>query len=293
MRARVLLPAAFAVLLGDGFAIAQETGHSGGPSADPVTVDVTQPPDNIVDFRMRRSWDEGVARRFLSATIDVGYLYLRPRASFGYGRPFDNWVGIDLNPVAAGNGLGFYGGFRVAIQRVDLRLGPRFFGAFYHRFLEPRESYSRLDLDSTVGGDKARYVTFEGEVNVSIPAGPGNIIALGSLSYLVGVPEGQLVFEETLRVIVAPPLVWRARGGYEFRLGTYNQHSLGLVADALDVPARDDSRTFRAGPVLRIALSRHFEVRGTFVVTLISPDALGLVGSDFTELGVRYRWATE
>jgi hypothetical protein len=40
-------------------------------------------------------------------------------------------------------------------------------------------------------------------------------------------------------------------------------------------------------------LSRHFDVRGSFVTTIVSRDRLGLVGGDFTELGVRYRLATE
>jgi hypothetical protein len=123
--------------------------------------------------------------------------------------------------------------------------------------------------------------------------GPGDIVALGSLSYVTGVPAGQLVFEETLRVIVAPPLVWRARGGYVVRFGSSRQHSVGIVADVLDVPKREDSLTVRAGPVIRIVLSRRVEVRGTFIPTLFSPDAIGLVGGDFTELGFRYRWATE
>ena len=31
----------------------------------------------------------------------------------------------------------------------------------------------------------------------------------------------------------------------------------------------------------------------SFITTLISPDRIGLQGGDFTELGVRYRWASE
>jgi hypothetical protein len=42
-----------------------------------------------------------------------------------------------------------------------------------------------------------------------------------------------------------------------------------------------------------MALSRRVEVRGSFVFTVVSPDRIGLVGGDFTELGVRYRWASE
>ena len=70
------------------------------------------------------------------------------------------------------------------------------------------------------------------------------------------------------------------------------QHSFGPVVDVLDIPERDDSKTVRVGPVIRIQLSRHFDVRGSFVTTISSPDRLGLVGGDFTELGVRYRAAT-
>jgi hypothetical protein len=44
---------------------------------------------------------------------------------------------------------------------------------------------------------------------------------------------------------------------------------------------------------MRFVLSRRVELRGSFVVTVISPDRIGLVGGDFTELGVRYRWASE
>ena len=78
-----------------------------------------------------------------------------------------------------------------------------------------------------------------------------------------------------------------------FRFGNLDQYSVGPVVDVLNVPGRDDSTTVRTGPVLRITLSRHFDVRGSFVYTVFSPDRLGLVGSDFTELGVRYRLATE
>jgi hypothetical protein len=113
------------------------------------------------------------------------------------------------------------------------------------------------------------------------------------MSYVTGVPGDQEVFEETLHVIVDPPLVWRARGGYVFVFGAYHQHAIGLVVDALDVPKRDDSLTVRAGPLVRFVLSRRVEVRGSFVMTITSPDRIGLVGGDFTELGVRYRWASE
>lgn len=259
-----------------------------GEASDPPPPDG----DTFIDRGMRHGWGGGPARQFLALTLDAGYLYFRPRASLGYGKPFTSWIGLDANPVVSGAGLGAYAGVRLSIPGFDVRVGPRWFRAFQHAFLVPRNAYGRLDLDDTTR-ERAVFTTYEAEITSSIPVGPGEIVMLGSGSYVDGVPNGLLVFEETLRVVVDPPLVWRVRGGYQIRLGASGQHSIGLVADVLNVPKRDDSLTLRAGPVMRIVLSRAFEVRGSFVVTAVSPDRLGLVGGDFTELGVRYRFATE
>jgi hypothetical protein len=279
---------------------------SGSPFDAPLPVeppppgDVSEPPpeayaitpDALIDLRMRRSWNEGLTRAFAATTLDVGWTYIRPRLSLGYGKPFGTWVGIDVNPLISGNGLGAYGGFRIALPRLDIRIGPRYFAAFNRNYLNPQHNFNRLDLDSTIG-NPSRVLTYEGELEASLPLGPGDVVALGSISYVTGVPKGQYVFEETLRVIVDPPLVWRARGGYVVRFGSSRQHSAGVVCDVLNVPGREDSTTVRAGPVVRIVLSRRVEVRGSFVPTVFSPDHIGLIGGDFTELGFRYRWATE
>lgn len=286
-RRACLLVALLAPALSARVAAAQETSHGGSP------VELGPPhSDALVDPSMKRSWNEGVPRPFAAVLVDAGYLYLRPRGQLGYGMPFNAWVGVEANPILVSSGLGGYGGIRLAWQYLDLRIGARWFGAFQHAFLVPQESFDRLDLDRT-DQRKARFTTIETELNVAIPVGPGDILATGSASDVEGVPEGSYVFEETLRVIVDPPFVWRARGGYVFRFGEHDHFSLGPVVDVLDVPKRDDSVTVRAGPVMRIQLSRHFDVRGSFVTTISSPDRLGLVGGDFTELGVRWRTATE
>ena len=249
-------------------------------------------PDSLIDPRMARSWGAAPSRWFLATTADVGFVYGRPRVSIGYGKPFTQWVGIDVNPIAASGGIGGYGGIRLEMAFFDLRVGTRYWYPFNSSYLDPQESYDRLELERDFG-TKATTVTHEAELDVSLPAGPGNILLRGSVSYVTGVPDDKLVFESGLRVIVDPPLVWRARGGYALRFGKYSQHSVGVVADVLHVPERDDSITVRTGPIVRIVLSRRVDVRGSFVTTVISPDRIGLVGGDFTELGVRYRWATE
>jgi hypothetical protein len=270
------------------------------PAEPPQTQRESQPPlgifptpdDALMDPRMAHSWAERPSRYFVATTFDVGFVYLRPRVSLGYGRPFTQWIGIDANPVVTSAGIGAYAGLRFVVPFGDLRVGPRYFYAFNHTILDVKNSYERLDLE-TSSGVKAKTLTYEAELDLSIPAGPGSILARGSVSYVTGVDEDHAIFEETLRVIVRPPLVWRARGGYAFRFGAYNQHSIGIVVDMMAVPKRDDSITLRLGPVMRFVLSRRVEIRGSFVVTVTSPDRIGLVGGDFTELGVRYRWASE
>lgn len=250
------------------------------------------PRDALIDPTMARSWATAPERPFVSTTVDVGFVYARPRVSVGYGKPFTRWVGLDGNPLATSTGIGLYGGLRGVIPHLDLRVGARQFWAFTHTYLEPKESYDRIDLE-TRADQKARYLTVEAELDANIPLGPGDVLLRASASHVLGVPDGMSVFEETLHVIVKPPFVWRARVGYAFVFGPRNQHSIGFVADLLDVQKRDDSSTIRVGPVLRFVLSRRVEVRGSFVATVVSPDHIGLVGGDFTELGVRYRWATE
>jgi hypothetical protein len=173
-----------------------------------------------------------------------------------------------------------------------MRVGVRGFYAFEHSYLAPTSSYERIDLETTSGGH-ASYLTYEGELTANAPLGPGEASLVGSLSSIRGVPEGMYVFEETLRVIAKPPLVWRLRGAYGlFPFPSLGRHTIAPVVDVLGVPGRD-ALIVRAGITLRVLLSRALEVRGTFVPTIASPDRIGLPGSDFTELGLRWRWATE
>jgi hypothetical protein len=228
----------------------------------------------------------------VATTVDFGVVYVRPRVSFGYGRPFTQWVGVDVNGLAQTSGLGAYSGLRLEIPHLDLRVGPRFFSSFSHTYLPLQDSYDRIDLEREVS-TPARTLTWETELDLNADVGPGRLLLRGSASYVTGVPKGERVFEETLHIIVDPPLVWRARLAYTFTFGSRRQHAFGPALDVLDVPKRDDSKTLRAGPILRLQLSRRVEVRGSFIVTFLSPDHLGLVGGDFTELGLRYRWASE
>jgi hypothetical protein len=262
------------------------------PDPEPPLSLLPTPIDALIDPKMARSWGTLPARAFAATTVDFGVVYVRPRVSLGYGRPFTEWVGIDANVLAQTSGLGAYGGFRLELPHLDWRIGPRFFRPFSRTYLPPRASYERIELEREID-EPGQTLTWETELDLNFDLGPGRLLLRGSASYVTGVPDGQFVFEEALHVIVDPPLVWRARLAYVFSFGARGQHSIGPAVDFLDVPKRDDSRTVRVGPILRLALSRRVEVRGSFIVTVLSPDRLGLVGGDFTELGLRYRWASE
>ncbi|HYQ00751.1 MAG TPA: hypothetical protein VER96_18880 [Polyangiaceae bacterium] len=262
------------------------------PDAKPPLAILPTPEDALMDPRMARSWATLPPRAFVATTVDVGFVYLRPRLSLGYGRPFTEWIGWDANPIATTNGLGVYTGLRLEIPHLDLRIGPRYFSSFSHTYLQEQTSYSRLDLESN-SGNPSRTLTFEAELDLSLDLGPGRLLLRGSASYVTGVPDGYDAFEETLHIIVDPPLVWRTRLAYTFSFGNRKQHGIGAAVDLLDVPKRDDSRTIRVGPLVRLALSRRVDVRGSFIFTVVSPDRIGLAGGDFTELGIRYRWASE
>lgn len=296
MRARALLTGSLLVglcMLSAPRALhAAEPAGEQFPDAKPPLGLLPTPEDALIDPRMARSWATLPSRQFVATSVDLGFVYIRPRLSLGYGRPFTQWVGVDINPIASQDGLGAYGGFRLELPYVDFRVGQRYFSAFQHTTLDAKPSYSRLDLENS-SGKRARTFTSEAELDITLPAGPGKVLLRGGVSYISGVPSGESVYEETLHLIVAAPVVWRARVGYVFTFGSRGQHSLGPVVDFLSVPKRDDSSTLRAGPLLRLALSRRVDIRGSFVVTIISPDRIGLKGGDFTELGVRYRWASE
>lgn len=268
---------------------------STAPSPAPISTSSDAPPSpadapTLVDPAMHQPWHEGSARSFVGTTVDAGFLYLRPRVQLGYGRPHATWVGIEANPIGNAAGLGAYGGLRVAIPHADLRAGSRYFTAFNREYLLAARSYDRIALDSTEG-TKAHTLTHEVELNANVPAGPGEVLLLGSFSIVTGVPQGYLVFEETLRLIVDPPYVWRGRAGYSLSFGEHQQASIAWVVDVLGVPDRSTT-VVRTGPLLRFMLSRSFELRGSFVAAVHSPDHLGLLDGDFTEFGVRWRWAS-
>jgi hypothetical protein len=235
-------------------------------------------------------WERGDARLFASSTIDLGYLYLRPRLSLGYGRPFTLWTGVDMNPIVTSTGIGAWGGLRVQTPWFDIRVGARPFYSFQYNYLVRQAEYSTINLDTNTGMN-SKYVTLEAELSGGIPAGPGSILLVLTASSVQGAPSGMDVYEETLRVITEPPEIFRARTGYALRLGAEGAAKVGVVGEVLELPRRHD-QVWRAGVVASFAIDDHLEALGLLVLPVASPDSIGIAGGDFGELGLRYRWAT-
>lgn len=239
-------------------------------------------------------WAEGEPRTFMAASVDVGYLYFRPRASFGYGKPHFYWLGVDANPIVNGSAAGGYGGIRAAHPNVNLRAGGRFFTAFRRSFLRPRENdkYDRKRVDFR--GDKTdptvAYWAWEAELTLDFDLGPGTVNTESAVTYLSGVPKDRLVFEEQLRVVAVPPWILRQRIAY---LGPGLQGAVGFgpVGEVVVIPERDYATTYRAGLLVRQKLFETLQVRANFIFSVYSPDKLGLRGADFG-VGLRWLWAT-
>jgi hypothetical protein len=271
--------------------IATSAGIAPNVLAQAAPPDVPAPP--VTSEPQRGLWARGEPRTFAATTIDVGYLYLRPRLTLGYGKPYWRWVGLDLNPVATNYYLGAYGGIRFAIPHADLRLGARTVRAFQHNFLDQRPSYDAIDLNQSTG-DKARYYTLEAELSTAIPAGPGSILSVLTYSANRGVPGDRYIYEEHMRTITST-WMWRARFGYGIRLGKEGNAMVGAVGEVLGLPGRKmpgSAYIYRVGMIGTFSISEHLEALLTIVAPVKGPDTIGIAGGDIAEFGLRYRWAT-
>lgn len=234
-------------------------------------------------------WSRGPARSFVATSIDAGYLYFRPRLILGYGRPFWRAISFEANPEVSTSYLAGFAGIRATLPYVNLRVGGRYVFAFQHYFLVDQPKYDRLALESQTT-TRSKYIDGEAELNGTLPIGFGALVATGNLTYITGVTSGLNVYEEVLRIIAKPPLVWRGRVGYAIRLGAEGKISIGLVAEMLGSQGRDP--TLRAGFIGSASLSDHLEVLGWLVPPILGPDTIGIAGGDFGQLGLRYRAAT-
>jgi hypothetical protein len=156
--------------------------------------------------------------------------------------------------------------------------------------LTPQNQYTLEDVEIQ-RGDTATYYTAEADIAGSLPVGPGDITLLLSGNMVFGVPEGQHLFLDAVRMVIEPPFLLRGRIGYPIRFGNDPPVSWGPVVEVLYNPGRG-ATVVRGGVVLAVRLFDDLEILAALLPVIASPDSLGLEGADFAQLGLRWRWAT-
>ena len=235
-------------------------------------------------------WQAGKTRPFVSSTMDVGLWYFRPNLAGGWGRPHWAWGGLEVETRFAPTGAAEYAGAKLATPYLGLRAGGRYVFTTSRTFLPHDTTYTSDELDTTTE-PQARYAAIEAQLDGSVPIGPVKVFTVLTGVMIQGVPERYHVFDETLKVVVDPPWVWRARLGAVVPILPRDRVTLGGAGEVIGIPERF-AYIGRAGPVLSVNITRHLEAQATALFVVASPDSIGLDGAEFSQLGLRYRWAT-
>ena len=269
-----------ALIAASGAARAQHAAEGGQASIGPAKT-------GVAALGGESYWALGATRFFVSSTVDVGYLYFRPQLAIGYGKPHWSWVGAEISPSITSSSALEYAGLRAAFRYVDLRVGGRYVFSLNRRFLEPKASFSREDIDTRTGSP-SRYVALNGEITFSVPLAVGALFGIASAYGILGVPAGKYVFEDALHTVIKPALIVRGRLGYAL---TFRDLTLGAFGEVIENPGRGQP-TVRVGPSTGLQISDHLDLFATFAFVATGPDTSGLTGGDLGTLGVRYRSAS-
>jgi hypothetical protein len=228
-------------------------------------------------------------RAFIATTLDFGYKYVRPRLSAGYGRPFETWFGLDLNPEASNTHVGGYAGVRLATPVVDVRSGLLYNRSFFHSLLPVERSTTRAEAEVLLGGEPASYFAASSELTLDVPLGGGlRLLSETESVGLLGVRRDRYVFVESVGVVTNPTWLLRQRLGLSAAAASIEGLSVGGAAEIVVLPGRNE-HVWRAGPLARWRLFENFDLRFTALPVIVSPDSLGLLGGEF-EFGLRWRW---
>lgn len=248
-------------------------------------------PEGIEQAVVAKYWQLGRPRGFLAWTLEAGYAYVKPKFAAGYGQPYWSFVGVDAHPLISISQAGSYFGLSAALPGLTFRFGARYVYPFKSTFLIPRDSYTQLDT-SLDEGPRADYLAWEAELGVTRPLWAGSVFGVVTGYRVELAAQDFFLYEESLRVVIKPPYVWRARLGYLLSLGAKGAIRVGPTAEVVGLPQRKDY-VVRGGVVASVAINAHLEAQASLIPVLSSPDNLGRKGGDFGQLGVRFRWATQ
>ncbi len=235
-------------------------------------------------------WDQGNARPFVAARIDVGPTYGKTLVALGYGKPHWMWAGVEAFPILTSDFEALYAGARASLPFFDVAFGWRQNRSFTHGPLTPSTHYSSSDVDASSGA-RSRYLAWELEVSGLAPVLHGFAVFAVNVDKVLDAPPGTFLYEESTRVVISPPWVISTRLGWVYSFGESGTLKAGAVGELVVVPGRP-SNVVRVGPAFVYTLTEHLELLGFLAVAVKSPDDLGLVLGAFGTGGLRYKWAT-
>lgn len=235
-------------------------------------------------------WAEGATRPFLASKLEAGLVYAKPHVALGYGKPYWIWAGMEAYAITTNSFAAGYVGVRGSLPIVNLSIGTRYTRSYYRSFLPVKAHYVADDVGSPIG-ERAKYFALEGELSGVAPIPTGYVLAAVTLYRITGAPQDRYVYEESLRGVMAPPVLWAARLAYAAGFGRDDVVKAGILSELVGLPGRDEL-IFRAGPVAIVRLTSHLDAIGVFSVVVASPDSLGILHGPFGQLGLRYLWAT-
>lgn len=234
-------------------------------------------------------WKNGKERLFVSARIDGGFFFLRPRVSFGYGKPHYSWLGFDLVPIVSTSAIGAYSGPRLEREFFTVRAGLLYQYSYNRSYLPREESYDKHDID-TLEGPRAQYLLPDAELEFYYPLGPGRVRTETQLLYAARIPDGERFYIDTLRVVAGEGITLRARLGYEY---FFPRTTIG-IQPAVEVVWLDDrdQAIVRGGALFRWLLADEFQLRMNVLPVFYSPDSLGRAGAELFDIVLRWTWAS-
>lgn len=249
-------------------------------------------PENPAAQRLTRRyspWQSKRATPFVSLASDLGFIYARPRLTLGYGAPFWQFVGLDLHWLSTNSFTQPYVGWRASLPFLDVQTGVRYTYPFDRRIMPRRDSHDAEDLDLDRGGKRSSYFAADLEVTLTLPVLHGGAFLSTHATY-VDAPRGIHLYEETSRVVMAPPFVLMSRVGYVYGFGESRDVKLGAVVEHVVATGRPES-VVRAGPLALVTFNKHLEGLAIFSPVILSPDNLGLEHGTYAFVGVLHRWA--
>jgi hypothetical protein len=238
-----------------------------------------------------KGWSPVGPRWFVSARADVGFLFMRPRSSVGYGLPHDHWGGIDIVPILSSWQTGAYSGVRYRHPRFEVRTGMLFSHSFRRSLLTPRDSYDVRDLE-LLTGDQAQFWASDSEITWNLPI--WHFVLQSETQAIVVTSDlgDRYVYVDTLGVVVAPPLALRHRTVFQYHVTPISGLYVGPAFETVWVPERPDPWVLRAGAVVSFAMYQDVSIRTDIIPTVRSPDNLGRSGAPWLAVNLRVRWAT-